>query len=435
MKLKFLTIVLVAGIYPVFGQSAWHWPEDEQMKEMAEEKNVLYNDARKGGDFESAANDLSWLLENTPDLNPSLYINGIKIYKELTKSTSGEKLNQYQNKVMELYDLRVKYFNQEAQVLDRKAYDAYRYYKGDKSKYTWLFELFEKTYELNGNNIGSHNLVAYMDVIRKYKLSEGDLSDDDVLDRYTIVTNIIDYKIANGSDKTKMEKTKNFVDKMLTEMITVDCDFISNNLGNKLKEKPDDLDLAKKILSLSISAGCTNQDIFLVAAKVVQEKEPDYGMAKVIGTKLAASGKYESAVLYYNAALKLADTGRKKSDIYFELGRQYTQRRMKSQARANFLESVKADPTRKKAYKLIGDLYMTSYDECKKGESKVEDRAVFIAAYNMYKMAGETKSMASAKEQFPSIDDLFLENYNEGDTFKVGCWINKAVNLQRRPES
>ena len=112
MKLKFLTIVLVAGIYPVFGQSAWHWPEDEQMKEMAEEKNVLYNDARKGGDFESAANDLSWLLENTPDLNPSLYINGIKIYKELTKSTSGEKLNQYQNKVMELYDLPVKYFNQ-----------------------------------------------------------------------------------------------------------------------------------------------------------------------------------------------------------------------------------------------------------------------------------------------------------------------------------
>ena len=435
MKLNFLIIVLVSGIYPVFCQSTWHWPEDEQMKEMAEEKNVLYNDARKGGDFESAADDLKWLLENTPDLNLALYINGVKIYKELTKSASGEKQNQYQNKVMELYDLRIKYFNHEAQVLDRKAYDAYRYYKSDNTKYIWLFELFEKTYELNGNNIGTPNLVAYMDVIRKYKLSVGELSDDDVLDRYAKVTDIIDYKIANGADKVKMEKTKNFVDKMLTEMVTVDCDFISGNLGMKLKEKPDDLDLAKKILSLSISAGCTNQDIFLVAAKVVQEQEPDYGMAKVIAAKLAASGKYESAVSYYNAALKLAKTGQKKADIYFERGRQYTQRGKKSQARANFLKSVQADPKRKKAYKLIGDLYMTSYDECKKGESKVEDRAVFIAAYNMYKMAGETKSMASAKEQFPSIDDLFLENYNEGDTFKVGCWINKAVNLQRRPES
>ncbi len=435
MKLNFLTIVLVAGIYPVFGQSAWNWPEDEQMKEMAEEKNVLYNDARKGGDFESAANDLSWLLENTPDLNPSLYINGVKIYKELTKSSSGDKQNQYQNKVMELYDLRIKYFNHEAQVLDRKAYDAYKYYKGDKSKYTWLFELFEKTYELNGNNIGSPNLVAYMDVIRRYKLTGGELNDDDVLDRYTKVTDIIDYKIANGSDKAKMERTKNFVDKMLTEMVTVDCDFISTNLGKKLKEKPDDLELAKKILSLSISAGCTNQDIFLDAAKVVQKQEPDYGMAKVIGTKLAADGKYESAVSYYKAALGLADTNIEKADIYFELGRQYTQRGMKSQARANFLNSVKADPTRKKAYKLIGDLYMTSYDECKKGESKVEDRAVFIAAYNMYKMAGEAKSMASAKAQFPSIEDLFTENYNEGDSFKVGCWINMTVTLQRRPES
>lgn len=218
-------------------------------------------------------------------------------------------------------------------------------------------------------------------------------------------------------------------------MVTVDCDFISTNLGKKLKEKPDDLELAKKILSLSISAGCTNQDIFLDAAKVVQKQEPDYGMAKVIGTKLAADGKYESAVSYYKAALGLADTNTEKADIYFELGRQYTQRGMKSQARANFLKSVQTDPTRKKAYKLIGDLYMTSYDECKKGESKVEDRAVFIAAYNMYKMAGEAKAMASAKAQFPSIEDLFTENYNEGDSFKVGCWINMTVTLQRRPES
>ena len=50
------------------------------MKEQAEEKNVMYNDARQQGDYANAANDLDWLLENTPELNPSLYINGAKIY-------------------------------------------------------------------------------------------------------------------------------------------------------------------------------------------------------------------------------------------------------------------------------------------------------------------------------------------------------------------
>ena len=88
-----------------------------------------------------------------------------------------------------------------------------------------------------------------------------------------------------------------------------------------------------------------------------------------------------------------------------------------------------------KSYKLVGDLYMTSFRECAKSESKVEDRAIFIAAYDMYRRAGDQRAMASAKEQFPSIEDIFTENYNEGETFKVGCWVNEAVTLQRRPES
>ena len=110
-------------------------------------------------------------------------------------------------------------------------------------------------------------------------------------------------------------------------------------------------------------------------------------------------------------------------------------RGMKASARSNFYKCIEADPSRTKSFKLIGDLYMTSYNECKKDESKVEDRAVYIAAFNMYRKSGDQKSMANAKAQFPSIEDIFTENYSEGDSFKVGCWINETVNLQRRPES
>lgn len=434
MKLRILAILLVT-VNTVLGQSAWNWPEGEEMKEMAEEKNVLYNDARKAGNFEASATDLNWLLENTPDLNPSLYINGVKIYKELEKSAEDSRKSEYQNKVMELYDLRIQYFNSEAQVLDRKAYDAYRYYKGNKDKYSWLFELYERTYELNGNNVGSQNLVAYMDVIRRYKLSGGGITDDSILDRYSKVSSIISYKVTNGADAAKMERTQNFVDKMLTDMVTVDCNFITTNLGAKLQENPNDLELAKKIMGLSFSAGCTNSDVFFEAAKVVQDQEPNYGTAKVIGTKYAVNGDYENSLKYWGMALELAETNVKKADIYFEIGRQYTHRGMKSSARTNYLKCVEADPKRTKSYKLIGDMYMTSYDECKKGESRVEDRAIFIAAYNMYKKAGDQNAMANAKAQFPSIEEMFTENLNEGDNYQVGCWIKTTVKLQRRPES
>ncbi len=435
MKLRLIAILLFVGGISAFGQGNWNWPDNEEMKAQAEEKNVLYNDARKQGNFADAAENLEWLLTNTPDLNSSLYINGIKIYKELAKNASGDEQLTFEAKVMELHDLRIKYFGNEAKVLDRKAYDAYKYYKDDQSKYQELFDLYEKAFELNGKNIGSQNLVAYMDVIRRYKLSGGELSDDDILNRYTNVMEIIDYKIEQGGDPAKFNKTRDFVDKMLTSMIKVDCEFIKDNLGKKLAENPDDLDMAKKIMGLSLSAGCTDADIFLAAAIVVQEKEPNYGIAKVIAAKYAGASNFKEAEKYYHICLELTDVNVKKADIFFELGRQYAQVGRKSDARTNLLKAVAIDPARTKSYKVIGDLYMTSYNECKKGESRVEDRAIFIAAYNMYKKSGDQKSMANAKSQFPSMEDLFNENLSEGDTFKVGCWINQIVTLQRRPES
>jgi tetratricopeptide (TPR) repeat protein len=426
---------MIAASYTAMGQSVWNWPEDEALKATAEEKNVLYNDARKGGNYEAASTDLEWLLENTPDLNSSLYINGVKIYKELEKKATGDEKKVYQKKVMDLYDLRVKYFNGEADVMNRKAYDAYKFYKDDKTKYEELYQMFEKTYELNGNDVGTQNLVAYMDVVRRYKLTGGDLSDEQILEKYDQVTTIIDYKTANGEDAAKMTKTKDFVDRMLTSMVTIDCEFVIGSLGPRLKENPEDLGMAKKIMSLSLAAGCTDDQVFMEASIVVQEQEPTYGVAKVIGKKMAAAKNYEGAEKYYNQALELADDNMKKADIYYEYGVMYSQRGMKASARTNFFKCVEADPARTNSFKLIGDLYMTSYNECKRDESKVEDRAVFIAAYNMYRKSGDQKSMANAQAQFPSIEDIFTENYSEGDTFKVGCWINETVTLQKRPES
>jgi hypothetical protein len=90
-------------------------------------------------------------------------------------------------------------------------------------------------------------------------------------------------------------------------------------------------------------------------------------------------------------------------------------------------------PSYTDAYKLIGDLYMTSFDDCKGGQSKVLDRGVFIAAYDMYQKSGNGEAMSAAKAQFPSIAEIFSENYEEGQVIKVDCWINQSVKIERRP--
>ena len=74
----------------------WKWGENEAT---AKEMNAKYTDAMKQGNFSEAVEPLEWLLENTPDLNPSIYINGAKIYKAMVDAEADkEKKAVYQEK-------------------------------------------------------------------------------------------------------------------------------------------------------------------------------------------------------------------------------------------------------------------------------------------------------------------------------------------------
>jgi tetratricopeptide (TPR) repeat protein len=300
-----------------------------------------------------------------------------------------------------------------------------------------LYALFEKTFELNGDDVMVNNLVAYMDVIRRYRAAGGSLTDDEVLDKYGKTMIILDKNIEEaektGKSTESLEKNRDFINKMLTGMVTIDCNFIDEKIGPAFESDPSDLALAKRIIALSLTYNCSKSEIFLKAAETVQDQEPTFSMAKIIAIKNDASKDYDEANKYYMEALELAGTNQQKADIQYGLANHYRARGLKSQARASALAAVDADPSRKEAYKVIGDLYMTSYDDCRQGVSKVDDRAVFLAAYDMYAKAGDSRSMANAEKQFPSMEEIFELSLKEGQELKVGCWINATVTLKRRP--
>lgn len=422
--------VLLFGTY-LRAQSTWNWPDD---RKTAEVKNALYTDNFRQGNYRAAANQLSWLLINSPNLHNSIYINGVKIYSGMAASEKDQaKKIIYQDSVLLLYDMRIKYFDNEAKVLNRKAYDAYKYYSKDKSRYEELFNLFKNTFELNGNKVMNSNLLPYMDVVRRYKLSGGKITDDEVLDIYAEITQIIVFKIEKvGKNVDKLRKIQDNVNDLLVGTINVDCDFVDKNLGPKLKADPENLKLAKNILRLSFAGKCMSLDVALDAAKVVQANNPEYALAKMIAQLCAAKKDFTSAQNYYEEAIDLTDENTKKADAYYSLATIMASDGKKVTARNYARKALDADPTKKDAYKLIGDLYYNSYKDCKKGENPIYDRAVYLAAYEMYRKAGDGTAMNRAKEQFPTMEEIFTWNMKVGDKIKVGCWINETVSVQKR---
>ncbi len=429
---RIFSVALIGMPFLAVSQPRWNWPEN---KEKAEEKNALYSDAMKLGNYKEGARHLNWLILNAADLNESLYINGAKIYEGLTDAESDKVQKEvYADSAMIMYDLRMKYFGQEDEVLNRKAYKAYKYQKGRKEKYSELFELFKKAFELNGNNILDNNLVAYIDIVRRFKLTGGNLSDEEVIDIYGQLNDIIDYKVGLGKNIDRLETYRDNIDKLLTATVTVDCSFVEANLAPKIAANPPDLKMAKKVFQLLLTGKCSDSPFFVSTAQIINEAEPNYGMAIVIAKKLSAEKEYDKAEVYYNQALELTDDNTKKGGVQLDLAKMHVARGNKPQARSNALKAVQFDPSvRSEAYTLIGHLYMGSYGTCRKGVSKVEDRGVFLAAFEMYRKAGNGEGMSNAKAQFPSISEIFELGLSEGETFKVACWVNEVVTIQRRP--
>ena len=317
--------------------------------------------------------------------------------------------------------------------------------------------MFKDAYNLNGNKIGNSNLVAFMDIVRKHKLTSKTITDDEVLNIYDNISKTIAFKIVNEpKNKVRLRKYQDNIDKLLTATITVDCNFVENTLGPKLLEltaapadeivetdyetlTPVDItysdeivNLAKKIFQLSITGKCTSSEIALEAAKIMFSNEKDFAIAKFIAGREQANKNYVSALEYYDGAIDSSDDNVQKSEIYLNKAQLYAVIGNKNKSRNNARRSISLNSKNADAYKLIGNLYMGSYDDCKEGKSRVQDRLVFIAAYNIFKSGGLTSQANQAREQFPSMEEIFNENMEVGEAMNTGCWINETVTLNKR---
>jgi tetratricopeptide (TPR) repeat protein len=455
MKKSLLLLLFLVSSTNIIAQPGWNWPEN---KAEAEEKNVLYTDYLKQQNCEAAVEHVDWLIDNVPNLHVSIYQNGIKIYRCLIdKESDPIRKAELVEKALSLFDGRIENFGREAYVKNRKVTFAYTFYRSDKSQYEPLFDMFKDAFALNGNKIGNSNLVAYMDIVRKHKLTSKTITDDEVLDIYDMISKTISYKVVNDTkNQERYKKYQDNLDKLLTATVTVDCNFVENTLGPKLlglTSEPTDeiaqtdyetltpvdisyseevINLAKKIFQLSITGKCTSSEIALEAAKIMFTNENDFAIAKFIAGREQANKNYESSLKYYDEAIKSTEDNSQKSEIYLNKAQLYAVIGNKVKSRNNARRSISMNSGNTDAYKLIGNLYMSSYDECREGKSRVQDRLVFIAAYNIFKSGGLNSQANQAREQFPSMEEIFNENMEVGESMNTGCWINETVTLNKR---
>ena len=440
-----IIVLLFAALSSVaYGQGSWNWPED---RITAQRYHARYTDALKAKNYEEAREDLEWLIEQAPDLNKSIYQHGEIIYKKLAKqSTDSIQKNVYIDRLFELYDAREKYYGEAVVVSTKKAQNAYFFLKKDEKRIVYLLGILERALDIGDKKCGDAIPVMWLDILRRKKLKLGGVSDEGYMNAYDRASDMLDAKRTVAADDPqrlkRLEGIKKNAEKLLINTIKIDCEFIGGRLAEtqftkarQYMKEQDTVRAVKALRSWLRYAGgfdCEDDAKELTALELLYQAEPSADMAKLLGAKHYKRKNMKLAIKYYQESVEKSMSREKRAEGLLTLAKIFVKKN-KSQSRRYARRALREVPTLKEAYTLIGSLYMNSYDECKQGKSRVEDRAVFLAAYDMFKKGGDASMMEKASIQFPSAEMIFELGLEEGANLKIDCWIGEEVVLRKAP--
>lgn len=433
MKVKYalvgLLTLVIAGMAQA--QDGWNWPSDDALEAKAREYNAAYVDYMKSEQFVEATKPLHWLYVNAPNLNESIYINGITVYNGAAGKAADEaKKKAYQDSVITVFEMRKANFDNEPRWIENKAYYSYNFYKADKNKVGDALATFDRVVELNGNFNTINLVAAYFDLVYRHSAYNKAFTKEQLLERYEKLNGLLAEAEAEGKDTSAPKQT---LEQLVVAMELIDCDFIEKTLGPKLAADPKNMILAQQIFKYSIQYKCTSSPTFLTVLEIIDSDSPTFSTSQVRAMRYMQNKEYDKAQPVLEKALKLAENDVQKAEVHYDLAKIHGIAGRKSAARSSALEAAKLDPEKAKdAWTLIAQMYMQSYNDCRKGVSRVEDQAVFIAAYNAYQRAGDSRGMADARARFPSKEELFTESRQPGETFTITCWIGETVTLATR---
>ena len=339
--------------------------------------------------------------------------------------------------LMTIYDQRVQYWPKHVTAsLNNKALDMYNYMKNEPVK---LYDGLSEVIATNGNQTSPNVFLFHMNTaIDLYK--SGKLDPETVINAYeTAVRYLGEMKPKNDSEKENIAKTTTDVESLFISSQVASCDNLIALFGPRYEADPQNLDLAKSVVKMmSITEGCTDNDLFLNAVTTMYTLEPSYNSAYFLYKLYSSRGDVDNAVKYMTEAIESADSDSEVDAAYnFELAAFCYKNGRNAQSIEAAQKAVElSDAFDGKAYLLMGTVWGSV--PCTGNE--IETRAKYwVAVDYMTKAKNADPALADDANNYirqysnyyPQTAEAFMYDVTDGQSYTVSCGGMRATTTVR----
>lgn len=439
-KLILLTIIL-CGTTLAFAQ------DDEKNKQCL--INIsLFNESAKNKQYADAYTP--WLAAYTdcPDANRAIYQRGREILQwKLTQVKTMDEFNETFNMLMEMYDNRIKYFGDDARyptawILGIKALD-YVTFQQDASLKPTAYDWFAQSIEALDKNSEIQVLSEYFKLSMAMYNADKEGHGEKFINDYLKVIELLEMQAKDPDNKNAAYSTqwKQAIDYDFVKSGAAECGTLDQVYAEKVNQNLTNLEYLNNILAFYRMTGCTEQDVYFVAAEAAHNIQPTEGSAIALAQMSYKKGNYSETINFYQQATDLAENDEDKADHQYKIAYiYYGDLKNYSRAREYARNSINLNSNRGDAYILIGIMYASSkiYDD------PVLSKSIYWVAVDKFVQArnadsssenvsAANKYIATYSQYFPTKEDVFFHpDLNEGATFTVGGWIGESTKVRTK---
>ena len=374
-----------------------------------------------------------------PTSRYSLLSDGTTLLRRLITQNAKNPVYKQQlvDSLMTLYKQRVEFWPKYATAsLNNQALDMYNYMKDDPKKlYDGLTEVVSINKDKTKPNIFLFQLNTACDL---YK--DGLLDPEQVINTYeNAVHTLSSVTPKNEVEMRMINKTIEDIESLFIASQVASCDNLIALFEPRLAAAPEDLTLAKNVVRMmTVTEGCTDNQLFLNAVTTMYNLEPSYTSAYYLYKLYAGRNDVENAMKYMMEAITFEESDNEVDAGYFyELAAFLVKNGKNSDAfKAATAAVEKSDTFDAKGYYLMGTIWGSSV--C--GGDEIAKRAPYwVAVDYMQKARNADPSLAEDADRmigqyrayFPQTAEAFMYNLTDGQSYTVSCNGMRATTIVR----